>query len=75
MAISNPKKTQISVQDRLLIDAFLERAWSELGLADNTLSGYRRDLDAFARWLVEPEQASGLLDCRRALLFAYLASR
>ena len=75
VTISKQKKTEVQAQDRLLIDAFLERAWSELGLADNTLSGYRRDLDAFARWLATPPQASNLLECRRALLFAYLASR
>ena len=37
-----------------LIERFLERAWSELGLADNTLAGYRRDLEAFSRWLAAP---------------------
>ncbi len=75
MVVSKSKKTEVSAQDRILIDAFLERAWSELGLADNTLSGYRRDLDAFARWLATAQQASSLLDCRRDRLFAYLAMR
>ena len=37
--------------DGALIDFFLERAWSELGLADNTLAGYRRDLEGYSRWL------------------------
>ncbi|MGN6521379.1 MAG: site-specific tyrosine recombinase XerD [Dokdonella sp.] len=37
--------------DAALIDFFLERAWSELGLAANTLAGYRRDLVAYSRWL------------------------
>ena len=71
----NSSKTGIEPADRVLIDAFLERAWSELGLADNTLSGYRLDLNAFARWLAEPGQASSLLDCRREQLYGYLASR
>lgn len=69
------KPVEVSAQDRQLIDAFLERAWSELGLADNTLSGYRRDLDGFASWLATPEQGSNLLECRRDLLYSYLASR
>ena len=71
----NSSKTGIEPADRVLVDAFLERAWSELGLADNTLSGYRLDLNAFARWLAEPGQASSLLDCRREQLYGYLASR
>lgn len=33
------------------IDAFLDALWLEDGLADNTLSAYRRDLSAFAKWL------------------------
>jgi integrase/recombinase XerD len=68
-------RSDVSAADRALIDAFLERAWSELGLADNTLSGYRLDLEAFARWLAEPGQNSGLLACRRDELYRYLASR
>ena len=41
----------LAADDRDLIEFFLERAWSELGLADNTLASYRLDLEAFARWL------------------------
>ena len=33
------------------IDTFLDALWLEDGLADNTLAAYRRDLNAFARWL------------------------
>lgn len=33
------------------IDAFLDAIWLEDGLAQNTLSAYRRDLTAFAQWL------------------------
>lgn len=33
------------------IDAFLDALWLEDGLADNTLSAYKRDLCTFARWL------------------------
>lgn len=35
------------------IDEFLDAVWLEDGLAENTLSAYRRDLSAFARWLQE----------------------
>src|SRR5690606_30401832 len=33
------------------IDSFLDAVWLEDGLAENTLSAYRRDLNAFAQWL------------------------
>ncbi len=57
----------------MLIDAFLERAWSELGLADNTLASYRRDLEGFARWLAREGQ--GLGSATRQQVFDYLALR
>ena len=56
-----------------MIDAFLERAWSELGLADNTLASYRLDLEAFARWLAA--RSSSLASCGREELFRYLGER
>jgi len=59
--------------DRAAIDAFLERAWSEHGLADNTLSSYRRDLEGLSRWL---GARGGRLDaCSRESLHRYLAER
>lgn len=33
------------------IDTFIDAVWLEDGLAQNTLSAYRRDLNAFAQWL------------------------
>jgi len=33
------------------IDRFIDALWLEDGLAQNTLSAYRRDLEAFERWL------------------------
>ena len=47
------KKTAASIAeaDRRSIAAFLERVWSEDGLADRTLEAYRRDLQALAGWL------------------------
>ncbi|MEO8780056.1 MAG: site-specific tyrosine recombinase XerD [Rhodanobacter sp.] len=41
----------IAEADRRSIAAFLERVWSEDGLAERTLEAYRRDLEALARWL------------------------
>lgn len=70
-----PRKLRIAAGDRNLIEGFLERIWSELGLADNTLSSYRNDLEQFAAWLDAREPASSLGSCRRDELFAYLAAR
>ena len=41
----------IAEADRRSIATFLERVWSEDGLAERTLEAYRRDLEALARWL------------------------
>ena len=41
----------IADADRQSIAAFIERVWSEDGLAPRTLEAYRRDLEALARWL------------------------
>jgi integrase/recombinase XerD len=38
------------------IDAFLDAVWLEDGLAENTLGAYRRDLTAFAQWLIAKEK-------------------
>src|SRR5690606_40428193 len=35
------------------IDAFIDALWLEDGLAQNTLSAYRRDLEAFESWLAK----------------------
>jgi len=59
--------------DRELIEAFVERAWAELGLSPLTQASYRRDLDGFARWLSTRD--AGLLDVDRARVFAYLEHR
>lgn len=60
-------------QDSALIAAFIERAWAEDGLARNTQASYRRDLEGFARWLVE--RGPGLHEVQRSDVFAYLAWR
>jgi len=63
----------INQQDRDRIEAFLERAWSELGLADNTLVSYRRDLEGLAVWLAPLGQT--LEACEREQIYRYLAER
>ena len=54
-----------------LIEAWLDSSWMEKGLADNSLSNYRRDLVQFAGWLAT--QGSTLARCDRIGLFDYLA--
>ena len=63
----------ITPADRTAIDLFLERAWSEFGLSDNTLASYRSDLEGFARWLAAQNTTLG--ECTREGLYRYLAVR
>ena len=63
----------ITPADRTAIDTFLERAWSEFGLSDNTLASYRSDLEGFARWLAA--QGATLGTCTREVVYRYLAVR
>jgi integrase/recombinase XerD len=72
-AATTPAGDSVAPEDRDLVEFFLERAWSELGLADNTLASYRLDLEAFARWL--GAHASSLARCGREELFRYLGER
>ncbi len=63
----------VSAADRAAIDVFLERAWSEQGLAENSLAAYRRDLESLARWL--GARGESLPACTRESLYRYLAER
>lgn len=56
----------------VLIEDFLDRLWAESGLARQTLTSYRRDLEGLARWL-SPGEALDQLPGER--LFAYFAER
>ena len=62
----------IAEADARLIQQFLDAVWLERGLSDNTLSAYRRDLQALAAWLAEQGSLQALT---RADLLAYLAHR
>jgi integrase/recombinase XerD len=55
------------------IEDFLERAWSELGLAKNTLAGYGSDLRAYEAWLAG--QGTAIDAATREHVFRYLAQR
>ncbi|MEO7072455.1 MAG: site-specific tyrosine recombinase XerD [Rhodanobacter sp.] len=59
----------IADADQRGIDAFIERIWSEDGLAALTLQAYRRDLQALARWL--GARGRSLRDARREDISAY----
>ncbi|WP_201316599.1 site-specific tyrosine recombinase XerD [Dyella sp. EPa41] len=63
----------IAEADRISIDGFIERVWSEDGLAERTLEAYRRDLEALARWL--GAQGLNLRSARRQHLSAYHGSQ
>ncbi len=59
----------IADADARSIAAFIERVWSEDGLAERTLEAYRRDLQALARWLSTRSRELG--NARREDLSAY----
>ena len=59
----------IAEADAVSIEAFIERVWSEDGLADRTLEAYRRDLVALARWLAG--RGRSLRDAQREEISAY----
>lgn len=75
MSVPVPRRASVAAADLTQIEFFLERAWSELGLADNTLAGYRRDLAGFSSWLTAQALDGGLLECSRESLYRYLAER
>ncbi|MBJ6980286.1 site-specific tyrosine recombinase XerD [Luteimonas sp. MC1895] len=57
--------------DARAIDGFIDAWWAESGAARQTLDGYRRDLQGFARW----RDRGDIADADRAGLFDYLAWR
>ncbi|MFK7829458.1 MAG: site-specific tyrosine recombinase XerD [Congregibacter sp.] len=40
-----------ALQDNPLVQRYLDAAWMEKGLSENTLAAYRRDLNAYVGWL------------------------
>jgi len=54
--VSQEGRAGIAEADAQEIAAFVERVWSEDGLAERTLDAYRQDLEALARWLAARER-------------------
>lgn len=63
----------ISDTDEQEIAVFIERVWSEDGLAERTLAAYRQDLEALSRWLAA--RGRGLRAARREDLSAFHGSQ
>ncbi|MEP6608338.1 MAG: site-specific tyrosine recombinase XerD [Burkholderiaceae bacterium] len=59
--------------DDALIDTFADAIWLEDGLAPNTLTAYRRDLNGLAQWLAL--RGAGLESARAADLAQYFADK
>ena len=59
--------------DIQLVDEFLDAAWLQSGLSDNTLAAYRSDLRKFAAWLQARGRALTTVDAPQ--LRAYLSDR
>ncbi len=68
-SITETRTDSIAEADRVGIATFLERVWSEDGLADRTLEAYRQDLEGLARWLAR--RGRSLADARREDISAY----
>jgi integrase/recombinase XerD len=63
----------VLAESRQLIARFADALWIEDGLAANTTSAYRRDLDLFARWLGR-HAGRGLCGAGEADLLGYIAA-
>jgi len=70
---SIPDTDVLTAADHAAIEAFLDRAWSETGLAKNSVVSYRRDLEGLARWCARA--GTPLLAVTRAQLHDYLGER
>jgi len=56
-----------------LIDAFCDQVWLQDGLAQSSLTSYRRDLGQWAAWL--ERRSSGLLQAQRTDVEAFVADQ
>jgi integrase/recombinase XerD len=56
-----------------LIETFLDNIWLADGLAENTVTAYRQDLEQWGRWLEEKQQAS-LLAADKSMVQAFLTT-
>lgn len=55
-----------------LLESYLDAVWMEKGLSENTLAAYRRDLQAFSRWV--QSRGHSTVEVSRSDIEAYLAS-
>lgn len=56
-----------------LVDRFLDAAWMERGLSRNTLTAYRTDLMALARWI--DARGRGIGEAQRGDVLGFIADR
>jgi integrase/recombinase XerD len=64
-------RAALIASDEDLVESYLDAAWMERGLAENTLTAYRSDLRRFAAWLAERDHS--LLTATRADVLEFLA--
>jgi integrase/recombinase XerD len=67
------KADNISSEDSILLERFIDHLWMEYGLSENTLSAYRNDLAGFSIWLAKGNKA--LLGVKSADIQRYLADK
>lgn len=67
-----PRPSRLRARLDARLEQFLDAVWLEDGLAANTLSAYRRDLDGVADWM--RDQGGTLLEANDAQLGAYFAA-
>ena len=66
-------KAELRAADLHLVSQFLDNAWAEIGLADNSLDSYRSDLNGWSTWL--NAQRHTLSNAQRSDLLDYLGGR
>jgi integrase/recombinase XerD len=67
--INQESQAGVADADAQEIAAFVERVWSEDGLAERTLEAYRQDLETLARWLAT--RGRGLRTAQREDISAF----
>ena len=67
-------KPDLLPSNAVIIDRYLDIAWAEKGLSDNSLASYRRDLVDFALWLQKNSKQS-LPAVNQSIIQSYLAFR
>jgi len=64
----------VSLSSSDTLHLFLDALWLEDGLAQNTLSAYRRDLEAFSKWLANNRAGTQLHQAGEADIQAWFAA-